>query len=148
MPGCARFISEDPIGWASGQTNNYSYVGGNPVSKTDPTGLIDPSMEGHDNWVPAGEYQRPSPLAGTLTPSKQQKCIATCMAKKSLTGAGITAGAVGLAELGARTGALSPLATVGVVVVARRYGPYYSGGKFLYNADQCRAECETCEASP
>ncbi len=25
--GCARFISEDPIGWASGQTNNYAYVG-------------------------------------------------------------------------------------------------------------------------
>ena len=42
MPGCARFISEDPIGWASGQTNNYSYVGGNPISLTDPTGLEPP----------------------------------------------------------------------------------------------------------
>jgi RHS repeat-associated protein len=41
MPGCARFISEDPIGWASGQTNNYSYVGGNPISRIDPTGLAD-----------------------------------------------------------------------------------------------------------
>jgi RHS repeat-associated protein len=39
MPGCARFISEDPIGWASGQTNNYAYVGGNPVSLIDPFGL-------------------------------------------------------------------------------------------------------------
>jgi RHS repeat-associated protein len=39
MPGCARFISEDPIGWASGQTNNYGYVGGNPVSYIDPMGL-------------------------------------------------------------------------------------------------------------
>jgi RHS repeat-associated protein len=38
MPGCARFISEDPIGWASGQTNNYAYVAGNPVSSTDPYG--------------------------------------------------------------------------------------------------------------
>jgi uncharacterized protein RhaS with RHS repeats len=37
--GCARFISEDPIGWASGQTNNYAYVGGDPVSFTDPSGL-------------------------------------------------------------------------------------------------------------
>jgi RHS repeat-associated protein len=36
--GCARFISEDPIGWASGQTNNYAYVGGDPVSFTDPLG--------------------------------------------------------------------------------------------------------------
>jgi hypothetical protein len=39
MPGCARFISEDPIGWASGQTNNYAYVGGDPVSNIDPSGL-------------------------------------------------------------------------------------------------------------
>jgi uncharacterized protein RhaS with RHS repeats len=36
---CARFISEDPIGWASGQTNNYAYVGGDPVSFTDPSGM-------------------------------------------------------------------------------------------------------------
>ncbi len=39
MPGCMRFISEDPIGWASGQTNNYAYVGGDPVSLVDPSGL-------------------------------------------------------------------------------------------------------------
>lgn len=38
MPSCMRFISEDPIGWASGQTNNYAYVGGNPVQVTDPSG--------------------------------------------------------------------------------------------------------------
>jgi RHS repeat-associated protein len=37
--GCARFISEDPIGWASGQTNNYAYVGGDPISFTDPEGM-------------------------------------------------------------------------------------------------------------
>ncbi len=39
LPGCARFISEDPIGWASGQTNGYAYVGGDPVSFRDPNGL-------------------------------------------------------------------------------------------------------------
>jgi RHS repeat-associated protein len=39
MPGCGRFISEDPIGWASGQANNYAYVGGDPISYTDPSGL-------------------------------------------------------------------------------------------------------------
>jgi RHS repeat-associated protein len=40
MPGCARFISEDPIGWASGQTNNYAYVDGDPVNNIDPSGEI------------------------------------------------------------------------------------------------------------
>ena len=37
-PGTARFISEDPIGYASGQTNAYAYVSGNPVQFTDPFG--------------------------------------------------------------------------------------------------------------
>ncbi|MFM0055850.1 DUF6531 domain-containing protein [Paraburkholderia phytofirmans] len=37
-PQSGRFISEDPIGWASGQTNGYAYVGGNPVQFADPTG--------------------------------------------------------------------------------------------------------------
>ncbi|MEK8035060.1 RHS repeat-associated core domain-containing protein, partial [Ideonella sp. DXS29W] len=40
MPGCMRFISEDPIGWASGQTNNYAYVGGDPIAYRDPDGRI------------------------------------------------------------------------------------------------------------
>ena len=38
-PATARFVSEDPIGWASGQTNAYAYVGGNPVQFADPYGL-------------------------------------------------------------------------------------------------------------
>ncbi len=38
-PDAMRFISEDPIGWSSGQVNNYAYVDGNPVSGVDPTGL-------------------------------------------------------------------------------------------------------------
>ncbi|MDR6492494.1 RHS repeat-associated protein [Paraburkholderia terricola] len=38
-PNTARFISEDPIGWASGQTNAYAYVNGNPVSLYDPYGF-------------------------------------------------------------------------------------------------------------
>jgi uncharacterized protein RhaS with RHS repeats len=39
QPRDRRFISEDPIGWASGQTNAYAYVGGNPVQFTDPLGF-------------------------------------------------------------------------------------------------------------
>ena len=39
MPECNRFISEDPLGWASGQTDNYAYANGNPVQFSDPFGL-------------------------------------------------------------------------------------------------------------
>ena len=43
-PQFARFISQDPIGWGSGQTNGFSYVGGNPISYTDPTGEFVPAI--------------------------------------------------------------------------------------------------------
>ncbi len=40
MPDLGRFISKDPIGFAGGDTNLYSYVGQNPVNFVDPSGLI------------------------------------------------------------------------------------------------------------
>ncbi|MDR7003832.1 RHS repeat-associated core domain-containing protein [Paraburkholderia strydomiana] len=48
-PGAARFISEDPIGYASGQTNAYAYVNGNPVQFNDPFGesKLMPITAGH-----------------------------------------------------------------------------------------------------
>jgi len=43
-PTIGRFVSEDPLGWASGQTNAYAYVGGNPVQFTDPLGLCETNV--------------------------------------------------------------------------------------------------------
>ncbi|ACD21359.1 RHS repeat-associated core domain-containing protein [Paraburkholderia phytofirmans] len=59
-PAIGRFISEDPIGYASGQTNGYAYVGGNPVQFTDPAGEVGLPMNGPANtWVlnPSGSGQ-------------------------------------------------------------------------------------------
>ncbi len=38
-PKTGRFITEDPLGFASGTTNLYSYVGNNPLNWVDPWGL-------------------------------------------------------------------------------------------------------------
>jgi RHS repeat-associated protein len=38
-----RFISEDSIGFAGGDTNLYRYVGNSPTNYTDPSGLLVPS---------------------------------------------------------------------------------------------------------
>jgi len=39
-PTIQRFISEDPIGFASGDYNFYRYVGNDPVKLVDPWGLF------------------------------------------------------------------------------------------------------------
>ncbi len=39
-PRIGRFISQDPIGFNGGM-NQFNYVGGNPVNKTDPSGLYE-----------------------------------------------------------------------------------------------------------
>jgi RHS repeat-associated protein len=38
-PTLQRFISEDPVGFAGGDANLYAYVGNNPISYRDPSGL-------------------------------------------------------------------------------------------------------------
>jgi RHS repeat-associated protein len=41
-----QFTQSDPIGLQGGQFSTFGYVGGNPVSRNDPTGLI----EMYGNW--------------------------------------------------------------------------------------------------
>jgi RHS repeat-associated protein len=43
-PAIGRFVSEDPIGFASGDMSFYVYVGNNPVNATDPTGMVEAKL--------------------------------------------------------------------------------------------------------
>jgi RHS repeat-associated protein len=65
QPKYAAFISEDPLGWRSGQTNGYSYVDGNPLGSSDPSGLMAFSWRQLQQiasliWMLA-EHKRPPP---------------------------------------------------------------------------------------
>jgi len=53
-----RFISEDPIGFAGGDTNRYAYVQSAPLSWTDPDGLR-VYISGHTAAAPIGQVFTP-----------------------------------------------------------------------------------------
>ena len=38
-PGQGRFVGQDPLGFAAGDTNLYRFVGNSPANYTDPTGM-------------------------------------------------------------------------------------------------------------
>ncbi|MEO7734979.1 MAG: RHS repeat-associated core domain-containing protein [Kofleriaceae bacterium] len=70
MPGIGRFIAEDPIGWASGQTNNYAYAGGDPINARDPRGLdTKPDDKPSPGPNPAPPPPNPPPPATPPTPA-------------------------------------------------------------------------------
>ena len=51
-PQTGRFTTKDPIGFAGGDTNLYSYVAADPINNTDPSGLDFNPVEVIDAVVP------------------------------------------------------------------------------------------------
>lgn len=88
-PGFQRFISEDPIEFAAGDPNLYSYVFNSPVSFTDPSGEIAPV-------IAAGVACAAGAIGGTVVVLSGRKPTLGSLAA----GAGIGC-AGGLAVLGA-----------------------------------------------
>jgi RHS repeat-associated protein len=84
-PFTGRFLSEDPIGFAGGDTNLYRYTGNNPVNRTDPMGLswlssalhwvqdvgaqIDDYVHDNGGWLAWGAGLAAAVLGPTVLPS-------------------------------------------------------------------------------
>jgi RHS repeat-associated protein len=82
-----RWTTKDPIGFGGGDANLYAYVGGDPVNRVDPSGLIiDTVTQGCKNnpvlcseagmlgGLAAQQAQRARPAFGFLTRAFHQAC--------------------------------------------------------------------------
>jgi RHS repeat-associated protein len=80
--GVSRFISRDPIGEAGG-ANLYAYVGGEPISQSDPTGLSTlplyppPADDRLSQCV--GECNNPCSGYSRMTLGSAASCLIACM---------------------------------------------------------------------
>jgi RHS repeat-associated protein len=75
-PGLQRFISEDPLGFASGDADLYAYVGNAPMDYVDPSGLTRGSRQGgpcsDGGWPPCPTGQRKDPSEDDPWPPNYQ----------------------------------------------------------------------------
>ncbi len=68
-PSTGRFLSEDPLSFAAGDSNLYRYVGNNPVNRIDPSGLLPPDPpfainEAERDAEKAAKVERKSTILG------------------------------------------------------------------------------------
>ncbi len=72
-PTIAKWISEDPIGFAGGDPNLYRYVGNGPLDARDPSGLVITGGLGQPEtpwWLPSEPSFDPSDLVAPIAIAK------------------------------------------------------------------------------
>ena len=79
-PATGRFLQQDPLGLAAGDVNVYRYVGNNPATLTDPSGLRPAVAQGT-----GGSSAPPSSSAGPGNSSASDPC--GCSGTSGLDGA-------------------------------------------------------------
>jgi RHS repeat-associated protein len=118
-PSRGWFLQTDPIGYEAGDFNLYAYVGGDPVNKSDPTGLCDGNTMQITGCKPPSGSCASDPQCSTIRGDVVSRvAVDGAGSSNTRTTAAVTVGAVAGGVLAAGASAACDAATVGVCAPA------------------------------